>query len=219
MSIFIESTMNKSLWIVLGFLLGFSGLVQADESSLPNGLVKFTKENAGKCVVFVIYKGELYCSSVPSNASVDPLLIQSEKQLIFFDDRAWKPSWGKNTEDTFTLEYVPYGQDVNQWVELITSQYMPKLKGRTAKELGEDFIKKLTGLGVEYDYQVYQSSPEQFIFEFRIKKPDNLQQDEIQKITVRQDGVYVLHYAVKTPSMTKEARKKWLNLIMKSSIK
>jgi hypothetical protein len=212
--------MNYITSFLVSFLVCISGFAQASDSDLPKGLVKFSKDNGAKCVEFVSYKGESYCSLTPLDSSVmDPSLIQDEKQLIKFDNRPWTAAWGKKTPTVFTLEYIPIGQNINQWNELITSQYMSNLKGKTAAELGDQFFKNLDESNVEYVYNIFENSQDLFILEFKVVKPTELTQDEILKITTGKDGAYFLHYAIKKPNMSEDEREKWLNLIRSSSIK
>lgn len=44
-------------------------------------------------------------------------------------------------------------------------------------------------------------TPDQILFEFRIKEPLNLQQDELQIVTKKKNGFYIVHYVIKTPDM------------------
>jgi len=56
------------------------------------------------------------------------------------------------------------------------------------------------------------------IFEFKVEKPLNLQQDEIQKVVKGKDGMYVIHYAIKKSDMGEINRKKWIDNIKKSTL-
>ncbi|KTD74686.1 hypothetical protein [Legionella waltersii] len=212
--------MKYLIAIVFSFLVCLNGFAYATDSELPKGLVKVSKDTGAQCVEFVNYKGDLYCSLTPMDSSVmDPSLVQDEKQSIKFDNRPWVAAWGKKTPTGFTLEYIPIGQNINQWNELITTQFMPNLKGKTAADLGDRFFKNLDETGVEYVYEIFENSQDLFILEFKVVKPSELVQDEILKITTGKEGAYFLHYAIKKANMNADEREKWLNLLRSSSIK
>lgn len=89
----------------------------------------------------------------------------------------------------------------------------------TPAQFGNQFLYNLNQSGVKYIVHVIEEKPELLIFEFKIQKPANLQQDEILKITKGKDGIYVLHYAIKKSDMTKENRDKWIKNLKNSFIK
>lgn len=189
-------------------------------STLPPNLVKVTKGNNPQCVEYVSYKGEMYCSTVAmNNTAVDPKVLTYEKQNVQFDNRPWKPAWGQKTNAITTVEYIPVGDSIDQWKELITTQFLPGLKEVTPAEFKKRFIANLDKSGITYTINTIEEKPEQLIFEFKVTVPVNLQQDEIQKITQGKDGLYILHYAIKKSDMSKENRQKWINNLKKSTLK
>ncbi|AMP89180.1 hypothetical protein [Legionella pneumophila] len=212
--------MNYFIGLCLGLLGSVICYAEPYSSSLPEGLIKVNKENNPKCVEFVTYKEELYCSIVPlADSSVDSQVINYEKQMVRFDDRPWKIAWGKKTDKVVTVEYIPVGDDINNWKELITTQFMPGLTNMTPAQFGNEFLYNLDKSGVKYTVNVIEEKPDLLIFEFKVQEPANLQQDEILKITKGKDGIYVLHYAIKESDMTKENRDKWVKNLKNSFIK
>ncbi|HAT1660445.1 TPA: hypothetical protein RG395_002177 [Legionella pneumophila] len=212
--------MNYFIGLCLGLLGSVICYAKPYSPSLPEGLIKVNKENNPKCVEFVTYKGELYCSIVPlTDSSFDSQVINYEKQIVRFDDRPWKIAWGKKTDKVVTVEYIPVGDDINNWKELITTQFMPGLTNMTPAQFGNEFLYNLNKSGVKYIVNVIEEKPELLIFEFKVQEPANLQQDEILKITKGKDGIYVLHYAIKKSDMTKENRDKWIKNLKNSFIK
>lgn len=187
----------------------------------PSDLIKVTGQNNPSCVEFYTYQGEMYCSTKANpSEKIDPNTLSKEKQNIVFDDRYWQAAWGKHTTEITTIEYVPKGDDINHWNELITSQFFPSLQEKISpRDYANLVINNLKESGVNPQVRFFHESPDEVIFEFRILKPDNLQQDELQKITRGKDGFYILHYVIKKPDMGEENREKWLTLMKKSSIK
>lgn len=208
----------------IGLFFGLFGVIacyaESDNASLPEGLIKVNKENNPRCVAFVTYKGDLYCSEVPlDNSSVAPQVITYEKQTVHFDNRPWKVAWGKKTEKIVTVEYIPVGDDINNWKELITTQFIPGLKDITPAQFGNQFLYDLDKSGVKHTVNTIEDQSDLLIFEFKVLEPANLQQDEILKIIKGKEGIYIIHYAIKKSDMGNENRAKWIKNLKNSFIK
>lgn len=211
--------MNYITGSLLSLLITFNCMAETEQPALPEGFVKLTKDNNPKCVVFVIYQGERYCSLTPlDNNPVDPKLLNNPLQNIQFDNRPWKAAWGEKTPEITTVEYIVIGDDINNWKEIITSQFMP-IKQVSPSELGDSFLSRLKQTGAIYTVNTIENSANQLIFEYKVLKPVNLQQDEIVKITQGKDGLYILHYAIKGADMDEANRQKWIENIKKSTLK
>ncbi|MBL7480446.1 hypothetical protein [Legionella bononiensis] len=212
--------MNPVIGWFLGIFIVMNCYADSTSSALPENVVKVTKENNAKCVVYLTYKGELYCSFVAlHDDAVDPQILTYEQQNIHFDDRVWKPAWGQKSNAGWTVEYIPAGDNINQWKELVTSQFIPGTEGVTPAQFKKTFITNLKKTGVTYSINTINEQPNQLIFEFKVTVPVNLQQDEIQKITRGKNGIYVLHYTIKKAEMSKANRQKWIENLKNSSIK
>lgn len=205
--------------ILSAFLSGFLFTAQCFGSPALSDLIKVTKESNPKCVEYYIYKGESYCSTKAfSSQKIDPALKDYEKQNIVFDDRAWQAAWGKKTPTFTSVEYIPMGEDINNWKELVTSQFFPNLNV-SPSEFANKVIERIKSLGLNPIITFHQNTSDKVIFEFRIEAPSNQVQDELQMVTRGKDGLYVLHYVIKEPSMSLKRREKWLKNFSKSSIK
>ncbi len=187
---------------------------------LPADLIKVTDQNNPKCVEYVTYKGEMYCSlKALDNTPPDPKILFFEKQNVFFDNRPWKAAWGKHTLEISTVEYLPVGDNIDDWKELVTTQFIPGLTTITPAQFGENFVADLKKSGFIFTVNTVVNQPDMLIFEFKIDKPSNLQQDEILKVQKGKDGMYLIHYAIKQSNMSEENRTKWLENLKKSTIK
>ncbi|KTD18493.1 Uncharacterised protein [Legionella lansingensis] len=195
----------------------FVGILQAAAIDV-NKLIKVTKENNPKCIIYYYYKNELYCStSALSSGKPDPQIVNYETQAIIFDDRPWQAAWGQKTDTITTVEYVPAGENVENWNELITSQFISGLKDKiTPLQFSERVIQSLQQLGFKPEITFFEKSPNRVIFEFRITEPQNVMQDELQMITKGQNGLYILHYVIKTSNMGEDNRRKWLKNLQAS---
>ena len=186
-----------------------------------SNLRKVTSDNNPSCVEYYDYQGSIYCSTKAlSTEHIDPKIINNETQTIVFDGRPWQAVWGQKEDTHTTIEYVPMGDNINNWHELITSQFFPGLQNKISPEqFAAIQIKNLQDSGFNPIINVIENNQSTYIFEFRILSPANQIQDEIQKITATQNGIYILHYAIKTGDMGEKNRNLWINNFSKSTIK
>lgn len=207
----------KTMMAVTALLLA---TVQAEAAFDASGLVKVSKDTNPRCVTYYQYNNEAYCSTTPDKTKpVDPKIKDYETQGIVFDDRPWQAVWGKKSDSITTVEYVPAGDTIDNWQELVTSQFIPNAQNRfTAAEFMQLLIEQLKSMELAPVVTIIHSSPDEAVFEFRITSPDNLIQDELQKITRGANGIYVLHYAVKKADMGDATRKRWLQHLTNSTI-
>lgn len=187
----------------------------------PSDLIQVTGATREKCVEYYTKQGTLFCSTKPTlNTPVSEEIINDEKQNIYFDDRVWKFAWGKKAPDVLTIEYVPMGENINDWNELVTSQFMGQIPPNISpRSLAERTINDLKKKGYDPVITFHKVTQDEVVFEFRIDKPDNQVQDEIQMIKKDNNGFYFLHYVIKQFDMGKESRDKWLQNFAKSTIK
>src|SRR5262249_46798927 len=152
-------------------------------------------ETNAKCVEYYRYQGELYCSvTVQNKQTIDPNIKDQERQEIIFDDRPWQLAWGKVTPNMTTIEYVPAGESIEQWNELITSQFIPNVQDNISlKAYVNQVINNLQKSGFKPIIKIFKETDNQILFEFRIESPKNFKQDELQLVTKGKSGLYILH--------------------------
>lgn len=197
-----------------------SSFAAPSKSDLPPEAVKVTKQNNPNCVEYFNYKGTMYCSLMTIDLKpMDKKLLVYEKQTIQFDHRAWKAVWGEHKDAITSIEYIPVGQHINHWNELITSQFIPGLPDVSAKEFANRFLSDLKKTKVVYTSKIIDKKNKSVIIEFQVKQPKNLQQDELQKIVKTDEGIYVLHYAIKKSDMGEKKRQIWIKHLQDSSLK
>lgn len=211
---------DKLLGLISSITL-LSFMLNAQAGVDPQSLIKVTQENNAECVEFYTYKNALYCTNEPTSGSsvVDPKIKDYETQTIIFDDRPWQAVWGKKTDEITTVEYIPAGNNINQWHELVTSQFIPGIQNTiTPKQYMDVAIKQLKDAGFQPIINVINDTPQQVIFEFRIFSPENFKQNELQIVKRGNDGLYIIHYVIKEADMGKLNREKWINNMQKSQI-
>lgn len=204
---------NRKLSVLL---LLVSSLVFAIDRS---ELIKVTQQTNPACVEYYNLQGDMYCSTRALNPSVK-VNLADEKQKIMFDNRLWQAVWSKKNSKITTIEYVPAGDNINNWKELITSDFIPsRSKKLSPAEYMYAFLLDLQKAGFKPLVTLLYRTLDEIIFEFRIEEPSHMQQDEIQKIVTEKDGLYILHYVIKKADMGKDEQKKWINLLKQSKIK
>ncbi len=211
---------RKSLYCIFVAHLMLTSLT-ATAAVDTSKLIKVTPQNTTNCVEYYHYKRELYCSTLAQNTQpVDASLKDQEKLEIVFDDRPWQLAWGKQTPEITTIEYVPNGDNINDWHELVTSQFFPGLQEKTTPlQYSEAVIQNIKEAGFYPIVKFFEKSKAQVIFEFRIESPDNQKQDELQLVRSDDKGIYVLHYVIKKADMGQEKREAWLQNLKSSNIK
>lgn len=183
-----------------------------------NDLNKVDSQPNLKCVEFYMYKNELYCTTMPAKYDpVDARLVMAERQHIEFDNRIWRAAFANKTASDLTIEYIPDGDSINNWKELITSQLFFGMQNTPPAAFAESFMSNLNQKGYQGVVTVYESTPKRHLLEFQIKQPASEVQDVIINVTTGKDGMYVLQYAVKKPDMGQEARKLWLENLKNST--
>ncbi|KTD30527.1 MULTISPECIES: hypothetical protein [Legionella] len=210
--------MNKFLGLITPVAL-LSIATHAHATVDPQSLIKVTHDNRAECVEFYTYKDSLYCTHEPTSQSsvVDPKIKDYETQTIFFDNRPWQAVWGKKTDEITTVEYIPAGNNLNQWHELVTSQFIPGIQNTITPKQYTDFVlKQLKDSGFQPVVNIIRETPQQVLFEFRIASPENFKQNELQIVNKGNDGLYVVHYVIKEADMGQVNREKWIQNLEKS---
>ncbi|WP_131781387.1 hypothetical protein [Legionella gresilensis] len=207
-------------------IFGFSllTLISISHGSInPSDLIKVNNENNPQCVEYYNYKGDTYCSTKrlqTNDASITDAIRNSEQQNIVFDSRVWQAAWGKQDNTITTIEYLPAGDNIDNWKELITTQFIPNgQKPITPKDYLELILNNFKQTGLNPKITIWEQTPKQIIFEFKVTSPANLEQNELQKITETPKGLYLLHYVIKQPDMGQDNRQHWLNNLKASTIK
>lgn len=192
-------------------LVMMSSIATGAPFSLDN-LVKVTPKNDTQCTQYYLYKGVLYCNSATTDSQpVDPQIRHSEKLNIVFDDRPWQMAWGNKTSIGTTIEYIPAGDDINHWHELVTSQFFPGLQKKTSlKQFANTLVENLKALGYQPIVEYLEDTEDRVILEIRIEQPQNQVQDELEMLIKDNNGIYLVHYVIKKADMGKENREKWV---------
>ncbi len=125
-------------------------------------------------------------------------------------------AWGNKTSIGTTIEYIPAGDDINHWHELVTSQFFPGLQKKTSlKQFANTLVENLKALGYQPIVEYLEDTEDRVILEIRIEQPQNQVQDELEMLIKDNNGIYLLHYAIKIGDMGEKNRQKWLKNLKK----
>lgn len=190
----------------------------AEASFSVNNLTIVNKGNETQCVQYYVYKGMLYCDATLTHSNtINPQIKNEEKIKIVFDERPWQLAWGNKNSVGATIEYVPAGDDINNWKELVTSQFFPGLQEKiTLKEFADTLILNMKSLGFNPNVTYHVNTEDRILLEIRIEEPQTQAQDELELLIKDDQGIYLLHYVIKKADMGKANRDKWLQNLQKS---
>lgn len=199
--------MNKYIFSLLLVIQTLPSFAAIDKSKL----IKVKGNKNVNCVEYFTIKGEVYCSTTSlSDITPDPNIKDYEKQYIQFDNRAWQPVWSQQDKRSVKIEYLPEGDKLDNWHEMITSRFYPGLQNKiTPMELASKQIEQLNKQSHDPFVNIITSDPTYVIYEFQITQPKNEAQSEIVKITAGKNGLYILRYSIKVPKMTDKTHEDW----------
>lgn len=205
------------LVVLIGSFLGFPALADIDVSKLQ----KVEGSDKSKCVEFYIYKSEMYCSTTPlapGQTKVDS--SQYERLNIVFDDRAWKPIFTEDKGDIVTVEYIPASQNVNNWQDLVTTQYIPNIPSNvTLKDFVDLEVQFLKADVKKVETKIIEDKGDSYVFEFTILEPQNELQHEVQYLRKQGNSLYIMHYVTRGANMGDKIKNDWIERFKSSSIR
>ena len=138
--------------------------------------------------------------------------------LRFNFEFGWKVGHYAEIPNQYVItEFIPEGDDINNWEELLTIQHFPPLWGGPSPE---DALNKLKAIrekkcpGVT-KWNIIDKDERSILYEWQatpcIGWPD---QHEIARIIYRKYDTYFLHYTLKTYQMSAEQRSKWIKKLL-----
>lgn len=207
--------------LIVGLIFVFSSFSQVFSTVSTPQLLEVSADNKGRCVEFFLIQQKMFCATSPLfTAQVNKEALKYEPFKLVFDNRRWVAGWGQHNTKINTVEYIPSGQNVEAWNELITTQFQPSLQQKITPMQYANFThKNLIQQGYDPDFIVHESTSKEVIFEFKVKKPLSEAQDEIQRVISTPDGLYFLHYVIRQPDMSSNNRQTWLSNLKQATLK
>jgi hypothetical protein len=198
---------------LLGLFFSVAGYSAFAQSASPD-MVEVNAQNKPSCVEYFIVNGKMFCSTkttLPNNLAdnhSDPLNLK-------FDQRPWVKAWRNDTPQIITTEYTVKGDDIKNWKELVTSQFLPGANKHpgTTKAYVENTISHLNKIVPGIKTQYLSESPNDITFMFQITEPTTMAQTEIQRAFTTTKGLYVVHYAIKSHTLNAQKQQQWVTLL------
>lgn len=187
----------------------------------PTHLIEVNSKTKAQCIEYFEIKGKTLCSTKPLAAALINQDAATAEQLnLTLSKDEWKIAWADIKPELVTIEYIRYGQTLNDWKEMITTQYFPNLPLiASIKTLALNFINQLQQKGFNPATSFYVENNNELIYEYQIFSPETQVQDEIQKIIRKGNSLYIFHYCIKQNDMGDKMREKWLNIIKNINVK
>lgn len=134
---------------------------------------------------------------------------------LMLNNQLWRLDFTGKNKTMLIAEYVKKSENVHNWTELFTYQKITQAlpKTVTAKVFAENIEKQLSEMKITFIFNTIKSTDDEAIIEFRISKPKNMAQDEIQRIVRKNGTLYIVHYVTKQSDMGDQARNEWLEVV------
>lgn len=139
-----------------------------------------------------------------------------EKAELRFDDRKWKLVNQRDTASVHFVEYLPEGEQADNWRELLSAHLLYGLhKTTTMEKLAQANETKLRNISSgKVTWNLLSQGPTGLMYEWKLEK-DNLRPDqhEIARLVIGSEGIHLIRYATRTLPLTEARRQKWIGLL------
>ncbi|MBX9770243.1 MAG: hypothetical protein K2X29_02670 [Candidatus Obscuribacterales bacterium] len=145
---------------------------------------------------------------------------ESIKVNFALDDKQWELGWSNKSETIYIMEFVPKGQTVENWKELITFEFYPGLqKKANCSQFTNGFLRNLRINEPNVKVSNYVDKPDNVIVEWVLNgSAKNADQDELDRCIFGKQGLHMLHYVKKTKALTPGERTKWLKFLESATL-
>ena len=210
------------------FLCSFLTAAQADRIESKNGNIvegNIIQETAKGYVMEIPGVGQVSLSKTEVKSvrrdSQAPPAPQAVGSAIDFDDRKWTAGLKSTGEHTRMTQYAPEGESVENWSELVTTEFFPGLIGDAASlEKGVTRTKK-TYLERCPSLKFKELGPagQDILYEWEVSGCKGFDdQTEFARVVLGKEGFRSIHYAVKKTGLPEAEKEKWRNLLKKTAL-
>jgi hypothetical protein len=144
---------------------------------------------------------------------------ECEEQVLFaFDGRDWDQAYDATKGDTSIIEFVPKGDDIDNWSELVSIQKLSQFDA-TVDEYYDAFIdemKKEVSPDEVNSKVISKDDDKSIFFEWWINEGKNAQHEWFKLIKTPQ-SVLVLRYTTKKMDDVENVRSTWEKILSESS--
>ncbi|MBX9880272.1 MAG: hypothetical protein K2Y22_17570 [Candidatus Obscuribacterales bacterium] len=164
----------------------------------------------------------LVCLSVlmVPQASIAEEWHEAIKLNFAIDEKDWELGWSNKSSEVYILEFVPKGQNVENWKELITFEFYPGLQEKiNCEEFAAGFIKQIRKKEPNVKVMYYLNKPNDVIVEWVLNgSKEDPDQDEMDRIILGEQGIHMVHYVKKTQFLSEAERTKWLDFLKSATL-
>ena len=139
--------------------------------------------------------------------------IPQERITVAFDNRTWQVSREVKQDSKLSVEYVPQGDTLPDWKEIVTIQAFGGLQDKgTPEEFAAVIEKHIRDWGGDkVTWNTLAISDDDLVYEWQIKGKENTaDQYEMCRIVKGSSGFHLVHYAVRTDAIDPAQRQVWL---------
>ncbi len=136
------------------------------------------------------------------------------------DNKEWDLGWQNKTDTTRIVEFIPKGQAVENWKELVTLQFYPGLQSYAPGDYLSAFLGHLQSTDSQVTSKIISTSADDALAEWHILNSNkNPNQFEVDRVVKGTEGLHMIHYAIKTSNWSDDERTKWLNFLCSAKLK
>lgn len=136
------------------------------------------------------------------------------------DNKKWEIGWQEQKPELFMYEFVPNGQSVENWKEIITVQFYPALKKLSAADFLNTFLSDLQKSEPGVNIKIISASNDNAVAQWNLaNSKTNNDQYELDRVIKGKKGLHMIHYAVKTTDWDESERDKWIKFINQAKVK
>ena len=134
-----------------------------------------------------------------------------ERPEIHFDDQTWVVGNQATAGDILAVEFIPEGQTIDNWSEMVTSQlFSGFIKPGGVALLLDKTKNNLSQKCPAIRWKVVRQSESDAVYEWGVDACKGVDdQSEIARIIQGNEGIHVLHYAIKKSPIPSEKRVEW----------
>lgn len=154
----------------------------------------------------------------------------NESLIIPISDEALKNKWEFAFSDeghggSYVLEFIPKGEKIESWSQLIQIQYFPlssEMKNKINAEIFADhFLKALKTHLPDVTIEKIKNEPNLVLLEWKLPKQylNENPQNEIATILSTDTGLFRAAYTQKVPDLSQETRNEWIEILSHVEVK
>ncbi len=136
-----------------------------------------------------------------------------ESVKLGFDMNDWKLGYNVTKGTDSILEFVPSGEAIGSWSELLTIQSFKGLQQKTTPaEFAQTMKRQLAETCPQFSWKILESTYAGVMYEWTVAGcPGQFDQQEIAIVISGNQALYVIHYATKKLPLSAEQEQEWIN--------